>query len=132
MATAMFKEENVPAVVISAGTLNINGQPAAPNAVEAGRLIDIDISRHRSQGISLPLMRMADALVVMAPKHEAFLLKLDPDLDEKIVRMWEHGEHSETLFEIEDPVGQDLETFIVCRERLTKCLRAWVRRVKQG
>ena len=132
MATAMLKEENIPAVVISAGTLNINGQPAAPNAVEAGQLIGIDISTHRSQGISLPLMRMADALVVMAPKHEAFLLKLDPNLDEKIVRMWEYGEHSETLFEIEDPVGQDLETFIVCRKRLTKCLRAWIQQLNQG
>ncbi|MEE2900841.1 MAG: hypothetical protein VYC39_00855 [Myxococcota bacterium] len=132
MATSMLKEENIPAVVISAGTLNINGQPAAPNAVEAGRLIGIDISTHRSQGISLPLMRMADALVVMAPKHETFLTKLDPNLDEKIVRMWEYGEHTESLFQIEDPVGQDLETFIECRKRLTKCLTAWVQHIKQG
>jgi len=126
MAQVKFPAAQIPSVVISAGTLNINGQPAAPNAVAAAAQIGVDISTHRSQGVSLPLMNMADHLVIMAPKHEKALLELDAGLDEKIVRMWEFGEHPSPLSEVVDPVGQDLGAFVKCRDRLLICLDAWI------
>ena len=132
MAKAKLEVAQVPSVVISAGTLNINGQSAAPNAIEAGKLVGIDITAHRSQGVSLPLMAMADHIVVMAPRHENALVDLDPNLEEKIVRMWAYGEHPEKLDQIVDPVGQDLEAFVQCRKRLDICLDAWIRTLPTG
>lgn len=126
MAKKQLSDAQIPAVVISAGTLNLNGQSAAPNAVAAAAEIDIDIASHRSQGVSLPLMSMADQLVIMAPNHEAALLALDEGLAPKIVRIWEFGQHESALVQIDDPVGQDLAAFAKCRDRLTICLKAWI------
>ena len=126
MAKAKLATANIPSVVISAGTLNINGQSAAPNAVEAAKQIGIDIESHRSQGVSQGLMAMADHIVVMAPRHEDALVKLDPNLEDNIVRMWAYGAHDESLTQIDDPVGQDLDAFITCRKRLDICLDAWI------
>ena len=132
MAQAKLERAQIPAVVISAGTLNINGQSAATHAIKAAELAGIDISAHRSQGLSLPLMAMADHIVVMAPRHEAALLKLDHSLDEKIQRMWAFGKHPTLLDEIVDPVGQDLAAFVECRDRLSLCLDAWVQQLMRG
>ncbi len=124
MVKPMLAERDIPAVVISAGTLGLQGRPAAANSIAAAAEIGIDLEGHRSQGVSLGLMRMADRIVVMAPRHEAELTRQDPALAAKIVRLWEYLD--EELDHIPDPVGQDLETFRVMRDRLKQALEAWV------
>jgi len=120
-------KQDIPCVVISAGTLNINGQPASVHAVEACSQIGLDISGHRSQGVSAPLLELADHLVVMSPHHAESLLRIDKRLAPKIVRIWEFS--TEPLDEIADPVGLDLAAFVKCRDILVGCLDAWVRRL---
>ena len=122
MANTIFAEKGIPAAVISCGTLNIAHEHAARHAIAALQEIGIDISSHRSQGVSLGLVRLGDAVVVMAPNHEAYLNKLAPGLP--IVRMWEYFDSP--LAEIEDPVGKDLDAFRACRDILEVCLRRWV------
>lgn len=126
MAKAKLEAAGIPAEVTSAGTLYINGQPAAPNAVFAGELIGIDITSHLSQGISMQMALTADHLVAMAPHHVNELTGLDPSLEGKIVRLWTYGEHVDPLVEIADPVGQDLDAFVECGERLDICLDSWI------
>ena len=126
MAKAKLEAVGIPADVTSAGTLQINGQPAAPNAIFAGELIGIDITSHISQGISLQMVSIADYLVAMAPHHANGLAELDSSLEDKIVRLWTYGEHVDPLVEIADPVGQDLDAFVECRERLDVCLDSWI------
>ena len=128
MARQMLEQAQVPSVVISAGTLNIVGQPAAPNAVQAVSEIGIDLQGHRSQGISPRLMQLASTIVVMSPGHEASLLNIDASLAPKIHRMWEYAD--EPLGEIADPVGLPVDDFRRCRDLLTVCLEKWVDRVK--
>jgi protein-tyrosine-phosphatase len=126
MAKAKLEAAGIPADVTSAGTLQINGQPAAPNAVFAGELIGIDITSHSSLGVSLQMASVADCLVAMAPHHANELAELDSSLEDKIVRLWTYGEHVDPLVEIADPVGQDLEAFVECGERLDVCLDSWI------
>ncbi len=127
LARDVLTKQKVPHVVISAGTLNINGQPAAKHAVEAMRLIDLDIAGHRSQGVSKHLCAMADKLVVMAPVHEQALVEMDPSLAPKIQRMWAYSK--DQYDEIADPVGLDLDAFVICRDLLVECVNEWARQL---
>jgi protein-tyrosine phosphatase len=120
-----LKQRGRAALVISAGTLNLRGHRADPHAEAVCEEIGLDLSGHRSQGINNPLIGHADYLVVMAPRHERELLKLYPRLGDRIVRLWEHDPEDEGLDQIDDPIGQGIEAFRGCRERLERCISAW-------
>ena len=126
LAIAKLARLNILAQVCSAGTLKIEGESASLHAVEAMKNIGIDISHHRSQGIRISLLTTCDHIVVMAPEHKKMLHGDAPELTEKIVCMWEFGEHSRPLTGITDPVGQNLDAFIACRNRLNICLDGWL------
>ncbi|MBI2375285.1 MAG: hypothetical protein HYV07_14920 [Deltaproteobacteria bacterium] len=131
MAAAMveksLRDAKVPSVVISAGTLGINGQPAAANAITVMKQIGIDISSHRSQGVSAQMLTFADHLIVMEPIHEAFVRQKAPTVESRIQRMWDYAEPRGRLPLIPDPVGQELEAFAACRDELVACVAAWAR-----
>ncbi len=124
LAKHFIEERGESAAIISCGTLNINGRPAASNAVAAMKEIEIDISSHYSQGAVVGLLKMADHIVIMAPTHEKALLDAEPALQPKIRRMWEYN--SEGLTQIDDPVGKDLEAFRACRDLLIDCVQEWL------
>jgi len=119
-----LKSRQEPAAIISCGTLNIMHRPAAKEAIQAMAEHDIDIESHRSQGVSVGLLRMADFVVVMAPKHERFILESAPELAPKIVRIWEYAQAP--LDEIADPVNQDLPAFRACRDLLEESIDSWL------
>lgn len=125
IAQHMLEERERAAVVISAGTLNLTGRPAARNARAAVAELGLDLSSHRSQGADARLLRFADHIVVMAPRHERALLRQDPSLSARIVRLWEHHPELE-LEQIDDPVGQDLEAFRACRDVIQASLESWL------
>src|SRR5881396_718122 len=75
IARKLLADAKIPAMVISAGTLGINSNPAATHAVTAVQELGIDLSGHRSQGVTLQLLRMADHVLVMSPEHEDVILE---------------------------------------------------------
>ncbi len=126
MARHKLEQMGRPAVVISQGTLNIRHKPATRNAIAALAEIDIDGNTHRSQGIDLNLLRHADWIVVMAPRHARVLIQRAPDLRGRIVRLWRWADDDRDLDAIADPVGEDLETFRACRDLIEQCLDNWL------
>jgi protein-tyrosine phosphatase len=130
MAAVLLKEKlqarNQAAVIISAGTLGLTGHRAADHARTAVAELGLSLEGHRSQGISLGLLRMADQLVIMSTRHEQAILALDPALEGRIVRLWHYDALTRDGDSIPDPVGQDLETFRECRELLDRSLEAWL------
>lgn len=124
LAEAYFEERDIPVVTLSAGTLGLQGREAARQAQLAMDEIDHDISDHRSQGISAGLLRHADAIVVMEPKHVRQLEQADPALTDNVVRLWEWADAS--IEGIDDPVGEDLETFRQTRNLIDRALTNWL------
>ncbi len=124
IASDWLGKKESPAAIISCGTLNIMHRSAAKEAITAMVERDIDITSHRSQGVSIGLLRMADSIIVMAPKHEQFILDSAPELAPKIVRIWQFA--AQELDEIADPVNQDLEAFRRCRDLLEETISAWL------
>lgn len=117
-------------MIISAGTLGIQGRRAAEFARRAIRELDDSmgdvIDEHRSQGISPTMLDVADHLVVMAPRHEEFVLKARPGLADRIVRLWEYAPKETRLRKIPDPVGHDADVFRHCRDLIDRCLERWL------
>lgn len=124
LARAFLDAAGADAVVVSAGTLNINGEPAARFGRDAMKEIGIPIDDHYSQGVQLAMLNAADHIVVMAPRHEAAILESSPLVAPKIVRMWDWAEAD--LQQINDPVGRDLAAFQACRDLLTECVHSWL------
>lgn len=119
-----LQDQDIPAAIISAGTLGLVGHRAAEHARTAMQTWGFPIEEHRSQKISLPLLRMADHLIIMAPRHERAILQLDHALKTRIVRLWEFA--SQPIPEIPDPVSKDYQDFIENRDLIDQCLQAWL------
>lgn len=123
-AEAFFEQREASAVTVSAGTLGLQGREAAAEAQLAMDEVGHDISDHRSQGVSPGILRHADAIVVMEPKHVRQLESADPSLVDNIVPLWEWSDRP--LEGISDPVGQDLDTFRTCRDTIRTALNNWL------
>ncbi len=132
MAQAILKHDleaqAVAAAIISAGVLGLQGYHADEHARTAMRQCGLDIEGHRSQKVSLPLLRIADYLVIMAPRHERAVLELDRSLAPRIVRLWEYASAPLSKPGIPDPIGLELADFVVCRELLQDCITNWIER----
>ena len=122
----LLDEAGPACIVSSAGTLGMEGHPAATNAREALFEIGLDLEEHRSRGVTAQIVEDADALVVMSPEHEIALLG-EADVEPKIHRSWEFTDKRARLDEIRDPVGLDLEAFRHCRDELLECVGNWAR-----
>jgi len=109
--------------VASAGTLGLQGRPADPKAIKVCREVGIDLSDHRSQGLSEALVREADVIFVMEPAHAVDLYQRFAWLDdEAVVRTGELI----GLHEIVDPIGGWTMTFRKVRKQLEQAVGMWI------
>jgi len=95
----------------SAGTMNMPGIPASRGATEACSERGIDLSRHRSRGVSVSMIADSDLIFVMERAHREMVLTLCPEESKKCMLVSLEGE-------IADPVGQPLEVFRRCADQL--------------
>lgn len=134
MAVSLLREafigRNQSAVVISAGTLGLQGRRAAEFAriamAEKGERWARHTDEHRSQGISPSLLNMADYILIMSPTHARFLEANTPQVLSRVVPVWNFSGQTPPLDEIADPVGKDLQAFRACRDLLEECLEHWL------
>jgi protein-tyrosine phosphatase len=110
-------------VIKSAGTLGIEGMPAARYAVEMVQKKGGDISNHLSRGVTRELVENADLILAMAPEHVEYLQQNFPEYRENVFLLkrfarpadnTSHGEDPDD--EIFDPIGSSKETYRACAE----------------
>ena len=122
--------------VQSAGTLGINGMPAAENSVRVVREHGGDIAGHRSQGLSRKLVAASDLILAMASEHVEHLRKNYPAYRENVFLLKQFA-HSGPLEEpeIEDPIGSSLAVYRECgqviAEEIDRVLPAIVKLVQE-
>ena len=80
IAERMFGERGQAAVIISGGTLGLRGKPADRHARRAVSQVGLDLTSHRCQPAAPGLMRVADHIVVMSPRHSRSLVQQDLSL----------------------------------------------------
>jgi protein-tyrosine-phosphatase len=130
MAAAWFRQRAAAAglshvVVESAGTLGIEGEPAARECVGLLRSRGCDLSGHRSRGVRASDVHAADLIVVMELEHLEILAERFPAAADKVVllRAFEHGPDPEPgAPDLEDPIGGSPEAYLLAFERIRACL----------
>jgi len=113
-------------VIESAGTLGIDGMPAARNSIEIVQERGGDISQHHSQGITDELVEEADLILAMAHEHVDYLHENFPPYRENVFLLKRFARNSNEAAsqddpdddEIFDPIGSDKETYRVCAQMI--------------
>jgi L-threonylcarbamoyladenylate synthase len=108
--------------VISAGSFAMPGTRATPQAVEALREMNIDLSKHRSRPLSVELIHQADAIFTMSHAHAQAVTSLVPAAREKTHTLDPDND-------IDDPIGADVGVY----QKLAQSLEPLIaRRLKEG
>lgn len=97
--------------VESAGVATLGGDAVSPNAVEAVKKYNADISNHRSRQISKYLLDESDLIIGMTQSH---IDALKPYVNENKLRVLGDG--------IPDPYGGDLRVYEICAASIAVAL----------
>ena len=90
--------------VVSAGTSAMSGSRATPAAVQALSELGVDLSRHRSQPVTVEVIHRADAVFTMGRSHAMTVAALVPSARDKVMPL-------DPDRDIEDPIGGDLSLY---------------------
>jgi L-threonylcarbamoyladenylate synthase len=90
--------------VLSAGSFAMPGSRATPQAVEAAKSFGADLTRHRSQPLSVELIHQADVIFTMGRNHSHAVMALVPSAVEKTYSLDPRGD-------IDDPIGGDITLY---------------------
>jgi len=100
--------------VDSVGLLGIDGAPAAPFSIKVGASAGLDLTTHRSRGITPADVQSADLLLAMTNKHLDTLARRFPQgvPSRLLLRAFEQGAkpHADAL-ELDDPVNGPIEGY---------------------
>ena len=125
------RKSGVPrARIVSAGTYGLDGEPAAPFAIQAASEMGVDITGHRARSLDREMVLRADLILAMEPFHRDIILRALSAAETgkvKLLADFEAPRRSET---IEDPYHQPLEAYRVCIARMARCLEGVVRRLE--
>ncbi len=99
--------------ISSAGTGDFWGMPASDLAIEISEEHGIDISGHRSRGLTRGLMEKANLVLVMAKDHEEFIRFHYPAFRDNVFLLKKFDRNKNILrrVNIEDPIGQGKEIY---------------------
>jgi protein-tyrosine-phosphatase len=106
--------------VISAGVRAYPGDVVSKNTVLALKKVGLDVSKHRAQELTKPLVDAALAVFCMTESHREAILDLRPAHDRiYLLRsfMPPPAEH-----QIVDPFGYDLATYEACRDEMVEAI----------
>ena len=116
--------------VTSGGLATYSGWGASKEAVEACQEMQVDISAHRSSAVNLERIRRSDLILVMSNSHRDRIIQIEPMATKK-VRLLGEFEPNAKKVEIDDPVGQSLEVFRKCAERIFAAMKGVMNRMEE-
>jgi protein-tyrosine phosphatase len=127
MAEAMLKqllinEEMTERYEVESAGISVFDQlPASKNAILAMEDIGIDLTSHQSKQISKEMVEEADLVLTMAATHKQHLLSQMPSAWKKTFTLVEYCNEGLGA-DILDPFGEDLDTYLKCRDEIMQSL----------
>jgi protein-tyrosine phosphatase len=122
-------------VVDSAGTLGIEGAPASDEAIRAMAEIGIDLTGHRSKGVSEELLRTTDLVLGMTRSHLEYLALHHPDGEDRrlLLRAFEKGPDPDPNARgLRDPIGEPLGLYRELVPLIERCVDHLLLYLKHG
>jgi len=117
----------------SAGTGAADGAPATDFAVSTAAAYGLKLSGHRSRVLTPRLVREADLILAMEPRHAEWAIGLAPDARERIHLVTEQGaESGATASGIHDPIGGTAEEYADTFHRIRSHLLRWVPLIREA
>ncbi|NOU35866.1 MAG: low molecular weight protein arginine phosphatase [Kiritimatiellaceae bacterium] len=107
--------------ISSAGVHANNGCPASSGAVEALRMLGLDLSGHSSRRLTPALVHNADLLVTMTRGHRDAILAIAPESAGKVFLLKSFGV-AQCAADIYDPVGEALDVYCRVRDEIDAAL----------
>jgi protein-tyrosine phosphatase len=107
--------------ISSAGIHASNGCPASSGAVEALRMLGIDLSGHSSRRLTPEMVQAADLLVTMTREHRDAILAIAPESAGKVFLLKSFGV-AKCAADIYDPVGEALDVYCRVRDEIDAAL----------
>ncbi len=117
---------------LSAGVGAMEGQPPSAHAVQAMAELGIDISQQRSRQLSADLVDRADYIFGMTQGHVDTVMLLYPRAAEKTFLLREFDDTLDNFEkDIPDPIGEGLEAYRECRDKIEQGIVAILRHLEQ-
>jgi protein-tyrosine-phosphatase len=107
-------------VAESAGVMAGPGGLASPEAIEAMRELDIDISSHRSRPLTGAMVENATVILTMTEGHRHQVIHSFPDADPKTALVHSFGLDPQR--DVADPYGLAVEAYRHTRDELVQAL----------
>jgi protein-tyrosine-phosphatase len=121
-ALAYGAQRGWPIAARSGGVLGIIDKPADPLAIKVMAEVDVDISTHRSQGVTEEMMSWANYVLVMELHHAAKLRERFEAFEDKILVIANFG----GMMEVSDPIGGWRWKFRRCRKDVIRCVEGFM------
>lgn len=120
--------------VTSAGTGTIEGAPATQLAIRTCAEQGIDISEHRSTGLTAGHVRESDLILGMEPTHVDRARELTPDATDRIHLITKRGAapDSTTSTGVVDPLGGSADQYRDTFNRIRSHLLGWVPEIRDA
>jgi protein-tyrosine-phosphatase len=107
-----LKEKNRQDVeVLSAGIMMLAGLGASQPTQDLLAKEGIDVSAHRSQKVSSELAKKSDLILVMERLQEEYLLKMAPEVKNRLFLLKEFAKIGQNNLDIEDPISRSEEFY---------------------
>ncbi len=110
--------------VLSCGVAMLAGMAATYETKEVLAKEGIDVSTHRSQGITKDLVNKSDIILVMEKMQEQRILEIIPQAKNRLFLLKEFAKINGNDLDIADPIGKSLEfyeeTFRIIKETVDK------------
>lgn len=98
--------------ISSGGILGIEGEEASNFSISVAQENGLNLESHRSQGITLDMMKVSDIILCMTLDHVEKLKYLYPEHPDKIYALKEYQAKDELLtYSIEDPIGLSIDFY---------------------
>jgi protein-tyrosine phosphatase len=109
----------------------MDGDKPSQNSIDACEELGIDITDHRSAGLTRSSLQEASAVFCMTESHRA-LINMYFDLPQGypifLMREFVEGESKE----LPDPYGQDIEVYRQCRDRMAEAMPTLINWVEKN
>lgn len=111
--------------VASAGTGALIGYPADPFAAEVAAEHGLDLSAHRAQQATQPLLSSMDLVLTLDQTHSDWLNRQYPQLRGRVHKLMKWRENAD----VEDPYRRPREAFLQAFEDIEAGVEDWLRRL---
>jgi len=118
-------ENDGTAVVSSAGTHALEGNPASEFSVIAASENGVDISGHRARMLRSEIIRSSDMILCMEPSHLERVLSIDLSAHGRVYNLADFSGMGK-MKSIPDPYGCSLREYRQCFNEIRSCIHNFI------